>query len=841
MIFLIKKECLSGVLLALMVALSIQIFGQNAIYHPKLEYEIISDSSGIYTANTSFSPENLHQKSKWQGDWIWLDKSIFKGFQNTSSEWIKKSPEKKQYKALFRKSLTVEEAPSEAILSITGDVSYRLFVNGTFVCDGPPNIGSDYFDSAAPEHWFFNSINITKYVTSGNNVLAAEVYGHTREISETTSGKGKFICNLETELGEYILGSDTTWKCAIDTALKVVSNGFYYDATREIKDWTSPDFDDSNWATADVTDTIKQGFLIRSKIPLTFRKPVQPVAIKSCKEKNKNENDTFNFINRPIFQDCFTIDNGKNMTGYYKFVVQANQYDTMRIIPYEKSIKSPNRALNFVCRDGKNSFYSPFLSVFRYLQIEIVSTNGLEIQDFEVEFSSYPVNYAGAFDCSDPQLTKLWNITRWTTQLCMNDMFYDSPNHQEPNACTGDYFIESLISFYAFGDPWLCRQTLVKTALMLEKNNFDMFHTSYSLLWVQMLNQYFQFTGDTALVKELLPYVNQLNTLFETYLDQDFLVSNAPDYMFMDWIKIDKFNAHHPPAVIGMGYMTAFYYKSLLDAATLNGLFKNETTIDHNRKLAEKIKSSFNQLLWDKEKGLYRDGLAFRSKASNHWFFPPDEDIVTYSPHVNTLAVLYDIAPNDKQPLLMDYVLHQKDIDLQPYFTFFVLSALSHIQQFETKGLELMKKWENGIDTETFTLKENWQDVTETGYRGDYSHAWGGSPLYFLSREILGVRPGSPGFGVIEIEPFISDQINWAKGSVPVNEKTVMDISWQRVNMSTYQFNIVIPGGFTGLLRHPVKFKASQLKVNNKLVGISGKSLQLSEGSYFIEYKILQE
>jgi hypothetical protein len=125
MMFLNKKESLSGLLLALMVLMSIQNFGQNSIYDPNLEHEIISDSSGIYTANASFSPENLYQKNLWQGDWIWLDKSMFKGFQNTSSEWIKKSPEKKQYKALFRKSFTIEEAPSEAILSITGDVSYR--------------------------------------------------------------------------------------------------------------------------------------------------------------------------------------------------------------------------------------------------------------------------------------------------------------------------------------------------------------------------------------------------------------------------------------------------------------------------------------------------------------------------------------------------------------------------------------------------------------------------------------------------------------------------------------------------------------------------------------------
>ena len=419
----------------------------------------------------------------------------------------------------------------------------------------------------------------------------------------------------------------------------------------------------------------------------------------------------------------------------------------------------------------------------------------------------------------------------------MNDMFYDSPKHQEPIACTGDYLIQSLINYYAFGDPWLTRQTLVKTALLLKKNKYDMFHTSYSLLWVQMLTYYYQYTGDIQLVKNLLPHVNKLNELFETYLDSDYLVSNAPDYMFMDWIKIDKFNAHHPPAVIGMGYMTAFYYKSLLDAAYLNSLFDNTAIRDKDLELSEKIKTAMNSLLWDEEKKLYKDGIPFRSKAANHNFFPKDEDIVTYSPHVNTLTVLYDIAPKIQQAAIMDYVINQKSIDLQPYFMFYVLDAVDHLGQFSTIGLELLKKWENGINKETYTLKENWQDMTETGYGGDFSHAWGGSPLYFMSKNILGVKPGSPGYNEIELRPFVSENIQWAKGRVPLGGGNHLEVSWSKETNSTYVYHMEIPKDNKVVMKIPDELRNKEFTINNKSYSKTSFSLELVSGKYEIVFR----
>ena len=800
---------------------------------------ISADSTGIYSKNIIFSPELLFPKTHWKGDWIWLNKTKYGEYQNTSTTWIKNGISETPYKALFRKNFILKEIPSLAILGITADVSFRTYINGNFVCQGPANIGSDYEDNIPPEHWFFTTHDVKNYMRIGENTIAIEVYSFDLALSETTSGKGKLICDLDIDLNRTFLSTDSTWKSRLDMCMSRENGGLIYDARHELPQWQDNSINDSDWSNASVVDSVKNDYLVMSQIPSTVRYPLEAVRIRQISSDEEIDKKTSEFFNQLLYDDSFALDFGRNMSAYYSFSITAHNGDTIKFYPREKS--SVNRPFIYICKEGKNVYTTPQLNVFRYLGVEVNSREGLKIDSLYALYSSYPVSYAGSFSCSDTFYTKLWDIARWSTQICMNSLYLDSPMHQEPIACTGDYLIESLSNFYAFGDPWLARQDLIKTARMLKKNNYDMFHTSYSMLWIQMLFNYFQYTGDTLLVRELLPLVNNLNDLFATYLDENFLISQAPDYMFMDWVKIGKFNAHHPPAVIGMGYLTALFYKSLMIAAEFNAINHDKSKMNENIRLAEKIKIGMNTQLWDDNKGLYKDGIPFISQVTTHWWLPADEDILTYSPHVNTLVVLYDIAPEEIQSSIMDYVEQQKEIDLQPYFMYFVLSALTKIGKFESDGLPLINKWKDAIDLVTYTLKENWQDKTEFGYTGDYSHAWGGSPLYFMSSEILGITPEKPGYKVIRFDPYISDYLHWAKGTVPLGDGNIVSVFWERSGKTKYKYQIKIPDDCKVNLYHSNKSNLSSLRINQNIYGIAQTPLELSGGDYVIEYTMLED
>jgi alpha-L-rhamnosidase len=800
-----------------------------------LNYNVVADSTGIHCEPIDFSPEKLPSKKSWQGQWIWLNEGKYPDFQKTATTWVGDQKSAKRYRTLFRKSFVLEQMPQQAVLFVSGDVSFRLYLNDKLVATGPANIGSDYEDSVPPEHWFYSSFSVKDHVRPGENQIAVEVFSRSFALSETTSGQGRLVCDLEFDGAPPAVYTDASWLAHPDTSFDKQDGWLNFDANKELAGWRELDFDETHWEAASVQCPVDTDYLIPSEIPNPMRHSLQPDAIQILTNTVAKELSSIDFAATIFKNDELVFDYTRNKTASVKFSVDANAGDVVLVSPHEKLDHDPNRPFKFTCRNGTNDFETPFLCSFRFLKVKVNSEKGLKINSFQANFCSYPVHYAGEFACSDSFFTKLWDVTRWTTQNCMNDMFYDSPKHQEPIACTGDYLIESMINYYSFGDPWLVRQNLLKTARMLEKKEYDMFHTSYSLLWVQMLNVYFQHTGDDELVNELLPHVHKLLTLFETYLDDRFLLSQAPDYMFMDWISIEKFNAHHPPAVIGMGYLTAFYYKALIDAARLNESAGNCEKQEKYLTLATKIKSNFNANLWDEQNGLYKDGTPFLTNVKPHRWMPADKEIVTWSPHANTLAVLYDLAPKEQHQKLLDYVVTQQKYELQPYFMFYVLDAIQHAGRFEDLGLAFIDKWKNAIDLTTYTLKENWRQETDFGYSGDFSHAWGGSPLYYLSRNVLGVTPESPGYEKIAIRPLVSERLTWAKGKVPVGDSQVVSISWEKMGETGYRYRIEIPEGREAVFYYPEAFIGLVIKINGEPQNEKSKVTDLLAGSYVIE------
>ncbi|MPN37629.1 hypothetical protein SDC9_185149 [bioreactor metagenome] len=70
-----------------------------------------------------------------------------------------------------------------------------------------------------------------------------------------------------------------------------------------------------------------------------------------------------------------------------------------------------------------------------------------------------------------------------------------------------------------------------------------------------------------------------------------------------------------------------------------------------------------------------------------------------------------------------------------------------------------MRKWVPLVEEHSAGLKECWNC-------GDYSHAWGGTPAYQLTRSVLGVAPLAPGFRNVRIAPEFGP-LTSAEGEVP--------------------------------------------------------------------------
>ena len=181
--------------------------------------------------------------------------------------------------------------------------------------------------------------------------------------------------------------------------------------------------------------------------------------------------------------------------------------------------------------------------------------------------------------------------------------------------------------------------------------------------------------------------------------------------------------------------------------------------------------------------GLYRDGKPFQTSVKPGQWLPADKDIETFSPHVNLLAVLYDLAPREQQRAIVEKVLAEKPLNTQPWFMHWVFQAIDHAGLFDEYGTRQMRRWR--IVPQTQSFHEMWNG-------GDLSHGWCSTPLVQMSARVLGVRPTSPGFKTIAIRPTLCD-LTWAKGIVPTPHGDVA-VSW-KLGEDRLQLDVTVPAG----------------------------------------------
>ncbi len=732
-----------GVLAAVSLAAAAATDPRGPIAYPGMK--VVVDAQGVQAPGYRFT-DDCRKTTPWQARWIWL------------------GGEASPPVAMFRKEITLTDAPARVKAWLTADKKYRLYVNGRLVSRGPVDIGRDYAGGDT-HRWFYDFRDLTPFFQKGTNVIAAEVFWQWPIGFVVSRGQPGFLFEAEFSMPNEqrtVVKSDTTWRAQPAAQFADAST---YDASKEPTGWRMPGFDDATWpACREVNDVWAP--LVASEIPplMEARYPVRRV---------EGLPD-----NRVINQDgSFRVVFDRVLSAYPTLKVRGGQGARLTIKAHESA--------TFMLGDGEQCFEFPFMTeIAPAFTVELKNvTSPVEIEDVGANFTSQPVEYRGAFECSDEHLNRIWDVSRWAVQICLQTHHLDSPNHQEPISDPGDYVIESMVNDYAFAQPWLARQDIRKFAWLLKDEKYHNFHTSYSIGWLQMLMDDYDYTGDKSLVAEMAPYVHELLDTYASWRGKNGLISEAPNYMFMDWVSIGGFECHHPPAVIGQGYLTAFYYHGLEMASRVAALMGDSARVEKYKQLRGEIAKAFNRELWVADKELYRDGKPFQTSVKPYQWLPADKDIETFSPHVNLLAVLYDLAPKARQAGIVEKVLAEKPLNTQPWFMHWVFGAIDHAGLFDQYGTAQMRRWH--IVPETQSFHEMWNG-------GDLSHGWCSTPLVQMSARVLGVTPTAPGFKTFAVRPHVCD-LTWAKGVVPTPRGDVA-VSWSWAD-NKLSLDVTVPAG----------------------------------------------
>ncbi len=151
---------------------------------------------------------------------------------------------------LFRRGFALQTLPRQAIIRISADDYYKLYINGSFVCQGP-----------APGYHFaynYNEVDVTAYLQPGANTVAVHTYY--QGLINRVWVSGDFRHGLLLDMlcdGELLLCSDESWRTHRHTGYTALGKAGYdtaflerYDCRAPERDFAAPDFDDSGWPFA---------------------------------------------------------------------------------------------------------------------------------------------------------------------------------------------------------------------------------------------------------------------------------------------------------------------------------------------------------------------------------------------------------------------------------------------------------------------------------------------------------------------------------------------------------------------------------------------------------------
>ncbi len=667
--------------------------------------------------------------------WIWLDSELYPEFQKCRCTTFDKDGDKTYCVAEFKKTIKSERNIKNAKIRISGDTVYELYINGKFIGNGPAAAGGDYGDIDGTV-WHY--ADLREVVIDKNEAeFFIRVQLSPVSMTEISTGLGGVFAEIELhyEDGETeTILTEETWLARLNRSY---NEPYSFDGSLKPDMWHNAKMQTN-------TRKIKDAPIPSLDYTIIYPENMQKILVHAGETKE------------------ITLEFDKIYSASLALIIETDGCIIDADIIEFGDVHSGEEQI-IACED------------MEYYGIEYHSMGAytLKITNYGVKtttiypaarFQRYPVTQSGKFICSDEKLNDIYDVCKWTLKICRQTLHLDSPKHQEPLACTGDYYIESLMTAFTFGDMRLSELDIMRTADEIIHHNGKMFHTTYSLIWLQMILDVYKFTGNKQLIIYCKDAIVTLLNRFSTYIGENGLVDNPPDYMFVDWVVADGHSMHHPPKALGQTVLNAFYYNGLVVAAKLAEIIgenelKEKYTLD-----AEKHKKAFNEILFDSEKGLYFDGL--NTPVEPSFWHPQNIEGRYFSKHANILSVLCGLCEGEKAKTIIERVMNEKFItELQPYFMHYLFEALKKTGLYEKYAMNELRRWSVMTDACKKGLQEGWIKPQED-YSFDHSHAWGGTPAYQLPEAITGFKMLEAGFKKISLTPNLFD-LDFADASIP--------------------------------------------------------------------------
>ena len=682
---------------------------------------------------------------------------------------------------LFRKEFSVAEVPDSFTVGVTADNQFRLYLNGELITFGP-QLGDI-------DHWRYDSIDLAPYLQVGENTLAIQVvnwgyhrgfgiqsvhtallvqgYGAAGELTTTGGGTDGYVCTVTPAIRPHIV----QWRGDNNDII----GGLYANnptdslyAARYPWGWQAADYaTTAAWVPAmflergnEVSDGSGFRWMLQARtVPPRVMRPQRFKATRIAEGGIQ------------VPEDWHTGEPGLTLPagGSYRLLLDMEEV-TMGLpvlrwsggagaqlkCTWAENLFNPDATkahrdsvagkmvkgyFDVIRPDGgQDRRYLPtWLRTFRYLEVQ-VATAGESLTLFAPVLqrvtSSIPL--VAEWSSDDPQLDRVVEAGRRTVEICTQDYFL-SDAYYETMQYIGDSKVHALVWQALSGDTRHTRNALldfdharnpegVQKSCYPLRHNF--YHSSYSLIYIDMVYDYFARTGDTAFVRPLLPGIRLTLDYFDRHYDaEDALLKGIAYTPFIDWYPNGKgglTEGADPDAVIPHTLL----YAHALRSATLLAEALNDRDQDHWGPRFEQVVRTVRDKYYVPQRKLIAE------RPSLDYF----------DQHSTILGLLTGVVPaEDRQEALTNVVRDTSLVPATYYFRYYLLQALTEAQRPELFR-EVVQPWYDMVAEGATTQVERFE--TPNKPTRSEAHPWGTSPALFVYTLLAGIEDRGPGEAV---------------------------------------------------------------------------------------------
>ncbi|WP_106827905.1 alpha-L-rhamnosidase C-terminal domain-containing protein [Parabacteroides pacaensis] len=413
----------------------------------------------------------------------------------------------------------------------------------------------------------------------------------------------------------------------------------------------------------------------------------------------------------------------------------------------------------------------------RFAWIHIKSLNKpVDISGIRLVCQIKPTNYEGSFACSDTMLTRIWYTGAYTVKTNLLQDYFGAilMERSDRHSWTGDAHTSQAASMVAFGNFDFVKQNLRYTST--QYNGI----ASYSLYWILSLIDYYMYTGDKELLDEMLENAcYKLDMAYEHYGDETNIVFYGWDERLGGGFE----NANIPET------RNAYKMLSIQSWHTFSKVMRSAGYTNLAEKYEKYAEEKINLL-----------------RSAGDWSN-------NFGLHASADAINAAFASEEEQRRIAINAFsdRQQRLSYSPFNQYFIIQALAKAGWYNEALNTIDDCWGGQIRYGGTTFFEvfrpSWNDISspndapvnnQCGYTS-LTHPWSAGVTKWLSEEIVGIKPITPGFSSCTIKPRLTNGLTWVKGSVPTPHGKIT--VYADIRKGKYQ--VEIPPGATALVGIP--------------------------------------